>query len=107
LVGNCDIVLGRELTKAHEQLVRGPISTVLEDLGEERGEFTIVVEIGAITENDQPEGPTRPSDVELLGEITEFSGSGKRRAVASLAKKYGLPPNEVYAAIERAKKSVI
>ena len=43
VVGDCQVVVGRELTKVHEELVRGPISEVLERLGEPRGEFTVVV----------------------------------------------------------------
>src|SRR3954469_12519312 len=41
-VGDRPILLARELTKLHEQLVRGPISKVLEELGAPRGEFTVV-----------------------------------------------------------------
>ena len=32
LVGDCQVAIGRELTKAHEELVRGPISEVLKGL---------------------------------------------------------------------------
>ena len=38
-----DVAVGRELTKVHEELVRGPISEVLSDLDDDRGEFTVVV----------------------------------------------------------------
>ena len=48
LVGDCQVSIGRELTKAHEELVRGPISAVIGSLAEARGEFTVVVDIGRI-----------------------------------------------------------
>ncbi len=32
IVGDCQVAIGRELTKAHEELVRGPISTVMSEL---------------------------------------------------------------------------
>ena len=53
IAGNSPIVLGRELTKAHEELVRGPIDEVLERLPAERGEFTVVINIGQITDNSR------------------------------------------------------
>jgi 16S rRNA (cytidine1402-2'-O)-methyltransferase len=43
LLGDRQIIVGRELTKAHEKLVRGQISEVIEHLPEPRGELTIVI----------------------------------------------------------------
>src|SRR6185295_10434611 len=42
VVGDCQVSVGRELTKTHEELVRGPISVVLNSLPNALGEFTIV-----------------------------------------------------------------
>ena len=106
-VGDCEVAVGRELTKAHEQLVRGPIKSVVEGLTEERGEFTVVANIGLITETLAAELLTRPSDAVLFGEITERPGASRRAAVAALARKHRMPANDVYEAIERAKKSVV
>ncbi|MBZ5558589.1 MAG: 16S rRNA (cytidine(1402)-2'-O)-methyltransferase [Acidobacteriia bacterium] len=106
-VGDCEVAVGRELTKAHEQLVRGPISTVILELKEERGEFTVVANIGLSPENINLKRGQAPSDEDLFGEITEISGITRREAIATLARKYEMPPNEVYEAIERAKKSVL
>ena len=58
-VGDCAMAIGRELTKAHEELVRGPISEVLARLPEPRGEFTVVVDVGRLPEHERPEPPTR------------------------------------------------
>src|ERR1051325_8705786 len=44
-VGDCPVVLARELTKIHEELVRGPISNVLRRMAEPRGEYTVVAKI--------------------------------------------------------------
>jgi 16S rRNA (cytidine1402-2'-O)-methyltransferase len=100
-VGDAPIVLARELTKKHEKLVNGPISAVLGSLQEERGEFTVVVDIGQITDIN-----AAPLDIMAeFGQMTINKAVSKRKAVATLARKHGLPPNEVYAAIEAAKKS--
>jgi 16S rRNA (cytidine1402-2'-O)-methyltransferase len=104
-VGEHEIALGRELTKVHEELVRGPISTVLNRPFEERGEFTIVAYIGLKPDNI---GPPRPSGTEIaamFGEMTANGAGTKRRAISLLAKRYSLAPNEVYEALEAAKKS--
>src|SRR5213593_4840520 len=50
-VGDSQVVIAREMTKIHEELVRGPISMVLEKLSMPRGELTVVIEIGVIPEN--------------------------------------------------------
>jgi 16S rRNA (cytidine1402-2'-O)-methyltransferase len=105
LVGNCDVAIGRELTKMHEQLVRGPITSVLMSLRDDRGEFTVVADIGQSPDTRRPEPSWRPPDEVLVGEITETTGSSRRTAISRIAKKYQMPTNEVYAAIERAKKS--
>ena len=100
-VGDCEVVLARELTKAHEELVRGPISQVFGRVSSVKGEFTIVADIGESTQINQP-GPNVAID---FCELTKINGVTKRRAIGQLAKRYGLPPNEVYAMLEAAKKS--
>lgn len=105
-VGNHEALVCRELTKTHESLVRGHISEVLAAGVIPIGEFTVVVDIGETTEYTPA---ARPSDVEAfqdLCHITNNSQVSRRVAVGRLAKRYNLPVNEVYAAIERGKKSV-
>jgi 16S rRNA (cytidine1402-2'-O)-methyltransferase len=106
-VGDCQVAVGRELTKKHEELVRGPITAVLEALKIPLGEFTVVINIGHTTEINTP-GP--PRSQELVTEFAEMTGSGqltRRRAVAALARRHGLAPNLVYEALEKVKKSVV
>jgi len=105
-VGDHEVVIGRELTKAHEELVRGPISTALGQLDHPRGEFTVVLNIGHTT-NDSRHHVA--SDGELLrefGYMTVNSHLTRRQAVTAVARRYQRSPNEVYAVIERAKKLV-
>jgi 16S rRNA (cytidine1402-2'-O)-methyltransferase len=90
-IGDAPIALARELTKAHEESVRGPISEVLERLRVVKGEFTVVVEVGESTKFGREN-------------LNERSLS-RRRALAVLAKESGLTPNELYQAVEMAKKS--
>jgi len=88
-IGDREILVARELTKIHENLVKQPISTIIESLDGPIGEFTIVVNIGHSTEYDQ-----RTSQAEL---------NGRRQALAIVAKEYGLTANQLYKAIQAAK----
>lgn len=44
VIGDRQVVLCRELTKYHEEIVRGRVNTVLGKLSSRKGEFTIVLE---------------------------------------------------------------
>ena len=90
-VGDCPIVIARELTKIHEELVRGPISEVLSRITAPRGEFTIVAEIGRITDINAP--------------VALADGDSKRATIAALAKSYGVSTNQVYQALEALRDS--
>ena len=56
--GTVQSSIGRELTKVHEELVRGPISAVLARLSDDRGEFTVVALIGQSTDNNADRAPS-------------------------------------------------
>jgi 16S rRNA (cytidine1402-2'-O)-methyltransferase len=91
VAGDCYVSVGRELTKIHEELVKGPISSVLERISEPRGEFTVVAEIGHIAEI------AGPSDEDLTGP--------RRQLMAAVAKSHGVTANQLYQALEALKKS--
>ena len=105
-IGDCPAVICREMTKVHETLARGPISSLLKSTVATQGELTVVMDIGELTENRQP---TVVADRDLaieFGEITESDGLTKRKAINILAKRHGWPPNEMYRAVERGRKLV-
>jgi 16S rRNA (cytidine1402-2'-O)-methyltransferase len=89
------VAVCRELTKLHEEVLRGPASEVLERLGEEpvRGEVVVVLE-GA------PEAS--PGD---LGTAIERArglvadGERKREAARRVAAEAGVAANEIYRAL--------
>jgi 16S rRNA (cytidine1402-2'-O)-methyltransferase len=106
VLGNRTVSLGRELTKAHEELRVRPLVDHIETLGEPRGEYTLVVS-GAAADG-APRGAV-PAATEILrefGEMTNTGSVGRRDAVRMLAKRYGLHSREVYQIIETAKSSV-
>jgi 16S rRNA (cytidine1402-2'-O)-methyltransferase len=104
IVGDRYVSVARELTKTHEEFVRGPISSVLEQLTTPIGEFTVVVDIGRTTDIAVA-APASPEILSAeLGEMTISGGLSRRQAISRLARTHGMPPNEVYEAIELVKK---
>lgn len=103
VLGDRVIAVGRELTKAHEELVVRPISAHLELLSEERGEFTVVIS-GIQPNTVKPKTAPCGSELALeFGQLTNIGGTSRREALRTLALKYGLPAREVFAMLEQAK----
>ena len=105
-LGDCPIVVGRELTKRHEEFVRGPISEVAHREFTGRGEFTVVLNIGLITENSRPKTASVQDIAAEFGVMTNIQGLTRRMAISSLGKRHGIAPNRIYEILEEAKKSV-
>jgi len=97
------IIIGREITKLHEEFVSGTISELLSKFQAPQGEFTVMVP------------PTDPADevaaevtddsvVVLFGQITKLRESGsKRDAARETGERLGLTAKQVYEIIERNK----
>jgi 16S rRNA C1402 (ribose-2'-O) methylase RsmI len=99
------VVVVRELSKIHEEVLRGPISTVLDRLSAPRGEITVVLAPWA-GDDAAEQQPTDRHIFDAFGHMTESTGLGRRQILAALAERFRMPVNAVYAAVERAKKSV-
>jgi 16S rRNA (cytidine1402-2'-O)-methyltransferase len=101
LVGPARLIgIGRELTKAHEELVIRPIDDVLSALGDPRGEFTVLVTPAAKT--DATTKP--PPDIEALrvelGRLIDIEHHRRRPALKILAERHGLAVNDLYRLLE-------
>jgi 16S rRNA (cytidine1402-2'-O)-methyltransferase len=104
-LGDCQAAIGRELTKVHEEFVRGPISRLATTVSESRGEFTVVLNISHMTDSGQPLSAANDTIVAEFGVMTNTSGVTRRKAINVLARRHGLAPNRVYEILEVAKKS--
>jgi 16S rRNA (cytidine1402-2'-O)-methyltransferase len=103
LLPEVQVCVGRELTKAHEDVFVAPIETVVDRLPEPVGEFTVALDLGRYTNLVTAQ---RPGGVQLAAELDEMTNKpvlSRRQAIATLAKRHGLTVNEVYDAIERSK----
>ena len=103
-LGNRPIMLGRELTKLHQEFIYGTAEQVVGHLTTPRGEFTVVVS-PAIPVEDESYDLT---DAAIAAEFERATGQARmtrRGAVAVVARKIKKTQRDVYAAVERAKKS--
>jgi hypothetical protein len=87
-------------------LVRGPISVALEATSLETGELTVVINIGHKPEILTSDHITDEQMATELGHITESKKISRRKGIQELARKHGKRPNDVYAAVERARRLV-
>jgi 16S rRNA (cytidine1402-2'-O)-methyltransferase len=91
--GDRRAVITRELTKIHEETIRGTLPEILKHLreGSIKGEFTIIVH-GATAE------PARQDidAAEYLKNLMLHRGLSKKEAIATAAEELGLPKKEVY-----------
>jgi 16S rRNA (cytidine1402-2'-O)-methyltransferase len=92
-LGDRRAVVTRELTKIHEEVIRGTLSEILEHLnkGSIRGEFTILVH-GASAEPQKKDIDT----AEYLRNLMIHRGLTKKEAIAAAAEDLGLPKKDVY-----------
>jgi 16S rRNA C1402 (ribose-2'-O) methylase RsmI len=98
------LAIGRELTKAHEELVVRPISRHLEALVEGRGEYTLVV-APASPVVVSPEPPTDAAMLAEFCQLTDIEALPRRSAIKQLAVKYGMSARAVYTQVEHARDS--
>ena len=92
--GNRPIALCRELTKKHEEIIRGNVQEILDIVDTIKGEMVLVVE-GSKEEDEvvEFELPLK-EQVELYIE----EGMTSKEAIKKVAKERNLPKNEVYTA---------
>jgi len=104
ILGDRPIMVGRELTKVHQEFLRGTASELATKLKDEaRGEFTVV--IGPMTKIAAPaKAPPDDAIADLFGQITNNGQSSRRQAITATAKHFGIAAKQVYAAIERVKQ---
>jgi len=84
------IVVTRELTKLHEEVVRGPLGEI--DIGGPRGEYVLVLEGAPLADR-----PVSDDDVRVALRNQLAAGASTRDAAAWVAKEVKRPKREVYA----------
>jgi 16S rRNA (cytidine1402-2'-O)-methyltransferase len=99
ILGERQISLARELTKAHQEVHRGFARDVFGQMHSIRGEFTVVVGPSLPIKKSKPV-TTEADIVRDFGQLAEAGGFSSRRAlVTELAKRHGRSSREIYALI--------
>ena len=93
ILGDRQAVITRELTKIHEETIRGTLSGILKRLtsGTIKGEFTIIIH-GASSEPSKRDIDT----AEYLRNLIFHRGLTKKDAISIAAEELGLPKKDVY-----------
>ena len=105
--GERQIVIARELTKVHQEFLRGSAQELSARLESPRGEFTVVVGpalIAQIPEMSESGGVFDEKMRNEFGRLTERGDISRRSAIAQLAKEHKRSAKEIYSAVERGKK---
>jgi len=89
------VAVGRELTKAHEELVVWPISQHLEHFKTPKGEFTILIPPALPKVLEKPSLSAADLRAELC-QITNNNATSRRQALKELAERHGVGVNELY-----------
>ncbi|HMF89559.1 MAG TPA: 16S rRNA (cytidine(1402)-2'-O)-methyltransferase [Candidatus Angelobacter sp.] len=96
------VVVARELTKLHEEFIRGTAREVLSRLRsrgvEIKGEITLLIGPG-----ESRPATSQKNLAERLQEIMQEQKLDEKAALKSLAKEQGLPKSEVYRELQRSK----
>ncbi len=98
------IVIAREVTKLHEEFLRGRAEEVLESLrsrGEVKGEITLL--IGKAEETAQKAVPARVSVRQRVDQIMTEESVDEKIALKRVAKEMGVSKSEVYRELQRSK----
>ncbi len=92
--GDRRAVLARELTKIHEEILRGKISDIINNIGQKtvKGEITLIVE----GMRAKPPEPSVLSLAEHVQKLVREDGISKKEAIARVAALRGVPKKIVY-----------
>lgn len=95
ILGNREISIGREMTKIHEEFIRGKISEVMERI-EPKGEMVIIVKGAEKSENDIARDSRNEMTLEEHYAHYERQGFEKKEIIKMIAKDRGVNKNEIY-----------
>lgn len=99
--GDRKMTLARELTKMHEEFLRGTVSEILEVVNTLRGEMVIVMD-------GNHEEPSKAIDMNQIVQMVQDSiaeGMSTRDAIKDVAAKTGVNKNKIYEAVNSSTRS--
>ena len=95
ILDNRKIVIARELTKIHEEFIRGTVSEIIEKYPEPKGEHIILIEGNSLkAKSEEKEIEEMTIEEEYKTYINQ--GISKNEAIKKIAKNRGTSKNEIY-----------
>ena len=98
------VVVAREVTKLHEEFLRGTAEDVLATLNrrvEVKGEITLLIGKGEDTEHPKPNGKNVG---ERVHELMRIESLDEKTALKQAAKEFGISKSEAYRGLQRVKQ---
>jgi len=98
------VVIAREVTKLHEEFLRGHAAEILETLklrGDIKGEITLL--IGKAEAAEQKVSPSRANIRERLKQVMAGEKLDEKTALKKVAKEMGMSKSEAYRELQRSK----
>lgn len=95
ILNNRKIVLARELTKIHEEFIRGNVEELLEKLDSQKGECILIIE-GNKDIDDMKEDLFANMKLEDHYEYYRNKGLNKKEIIKQIAKDKNVNKNEIY-----------
>ena len=96
ILGDREIVLARELTKIHEEFIRGKISTILEQIVDYKGEFVIIVQGSDKSKESYEIENLNKLSLEEHYDFYKKSGLSKKEIIKKIAKDREVDKNTIY-----------
>ena len=90
---NRKIVLAREITKIHEEFIRGNIDDIIEKIQDVKGEFVIIIEGNSVVSE---ENELNKLSLEEHYKLYESQGLSKKEIIKKIAKDRNVNKNEIY-----------
>ena len=94
VLGNRKIVLARELTKIHEEFIRGTVDELLTKVDELKGEFVIIIE--GTLHTDEAKNEINNLSLEDHYKFYEKQGLENKEIIKRIAKDRDVRKNEIY-----------
>lgn len=95
-IGDVKCVIARELTKIHEEFMRDNISKILEQIGEPKGEYIILLDLNGNVVKDEDKEDIASKSIEEQYEFYKNKGWEKKEIIKQIAKNKNVPKNDIY-----------
>lgn len=96
ILGNREVVIAKEITKIHEEYIRGTLSKVIEKITDPKGEYVIVIEGSKLDKKELQKEALCKLSLDEHYKYYEEKGIEKKDIIKQIAKDRHTNKNEIY-----------